>query len=92
MDVGLTKMSTKGQLVIPQELRKEFKIGEKLLVIKSEGKLVIKKASELDKQLIEDLELARKTEEAWKSYEKGEFKSMETEDFLKYLKNGTRRI
>ncbi len=35
----------------------------------------------------EDLEFARRTEEAWKRYEKGEFKSMPVDDFLKLLKN-----
>ncbi len=85
MDVGITKMSTKGQIVIPSDLRDEFDIGEKLLVIKNDHKLVIKKATEMEKSLEEDLEFARRTEEAWKRYEKGEFISMNSEDFLKDL-------
>ena len=46
----------------------------------------MKKASKLDKQLKEDLEFARRTEEAWKRYENGKFKSMDAKDFLKELK------
>jgi AbrB family looped-hinge helix DNA binding protein len=85
IDVGVTKMSTKGQIVIPSDLRSEFEVGEKLIVIKNEDQLIIKKASSLDKNLEEDLEFARRTEEAWKRYEKGEFESLSEEDFLKEL-------
>ena len=39
----------------------------------------------LDKNLEEDLEFARRTEEAWKSYERGEFISMPVDEFLEEL-------
>ncbi len=38
-----------------------------------------------DKKRAEDLEFARRTEEALKRYDKGEFKSMSGEKFLKEL-------
>ena len=38
-----------------------------------------------NKKLKEALEFARRTEEAWKEYEGGEFKSMDSKDFLKEL-------
>ena len=85
IDIGITKMSTKGQIVIPNDLRSEFNVGEKLLIIKNEDQLIIKKASKLDKNLEEDLEFARRTEAAWKRYENGEFESVSEEDFLKEL-------
>ncbi|MBS3104183.1 AbrB/MazE/SpoVT family DNA-binding domain-containing protein [Candidatus Woesearchaeota archaeon] len=85
MDVGITKMSTKGQIVIPNDLRAEFNIGEKLLVIKNKDQLIIKKASKLNKNLEEDLEFARRTEAAWKRYENGKFESLSKDDFLKEL-------
>ena len=34
----------------------------------------------------EDLEFARRTEEAWKRHDKGDFKRMEFDDFIKELK------
>jgi AbrB family looped-hinge helix DNA binding protein len=86
MEVALTKMSSKGQIVIPSELREDIKEGEKLIIIKANHQLIVKKASELDKQLKEDLEFARRTEEAWKRYEKGEFKSMDFDDFIAEMK------
>jgi AbrB family looped-hinge helix DNA binding protein len=85
MEVALTKMSSKGQIVIPSELRKNIKEGDQLLIIKNNHQLVLKKASELDKQLREDLKFARRTEEAWKRYEQGKFKSLKAEDFLKEI-------
>jgi len=86
MDIAITRMSTKGQIVIPAEMRADFEIGEKLLIIKSEGNVIIKKASKLDQQLEDDLEFARRTEAAWKSHENGGFKSTSAENFLKELK------
>ena len=86
MDVAITKMSSKGQIVIPLEMRKGISEGEKLLVIRKDNTLIIKKASTLDKNLAEDLEFARRTEDAYKEYDKGNFKSMDMDDFVKEMK------
>lgn len=86
MEIALTKMSSKGQIVIPSELREDMKEGEKLLIIKNDHQLILKKANELDKQLQEDLEFAKRTEEALKRYEKGQFKSMNFDDFISEMK------
>jgi len=85
MEIAITKMSSKGQIVIPSALREDIREGEKFLIIKKNHQLILKKASTLDKNLKEDLEFARRTEEAWKKYEKGQFKSMKVDDFLKEL-------
>ncbi len=86
VEFGMTKMSTKGQIVIPIEMRKEFAVGEKLLVLKSDNKLIIKKASEMDEQLKEDLEFARRTEEAYKEIDEGKGISMDFDDFMEEIK------
>ncbi len=86
MEIALTKMSSKGQVVIPSELRKNIKEGEILMVIKNDNQLIIKKATELDKKMKEDLEFAKRTEEAWKRYEKGEFIEMEFDELIEKLK------
>ena len=86
MEIALTKMSSKGQVVIPSELRKNIKEGETLMIIKNDNQLIIKKATELDKKMKEDLEFARRTEEAWKRYEKGEFIEMEFDELIEKLK------
>ena len=47
MDVAITRLSSKGQVVIPSELRLEanLKEGEKLLVYGSKDTIVLKKIS-----------------------------------------------
>ncbi len=85
MDVAVTRMSSKGQIVIPNEMRREIPAGEKMLIIKNKGQFILKKASALDKALNEDLEFARRTEEAWKRFDAGAFRSMESKEFLKEL-------
>ncbi|HLD38152.1 MAG TPA: AbrB/MazE/SpoVT family DNA-binding domain-containing protein, partial [Candidatus Nanoarchaeia archaeon] len=64
-NINIIKMSSKGQIVIPIDMRKGIKEGEKLFIIQNEGKLIIKKASESDKNFQEDLEFARRTEKAY---------------------------
>ncbi len=86
MEIAITKMSSKGQVVIPAEMREGINEGEKLIVIQSGKQIILKKASELDKQLNEDLEFARRTEESLKEYEKGKFKSMTFDEFIKETK------
>ena len=88
MQVEITRMSSKGQIVIPKEMRKNIPEGEKLIILQEGDQLVIKKVQTLDKNFKEDLEFARRTEEAWKRYEKGEFITMDADEFLKKLKTG----
>ena len=86
MEIAITKMSSKGQVVIPSEMRRDIKEGEKLIIIRSNGRIIMKKATEMDKNLKEDIEFARRTEEAWKSYERGEFIEMDFDEFMKEVK------
>ena len=86
MEIDFTKMSSKGQVVIPVEMRKGIKEGDKLVIIKNGQQIIMKKATDMDKNLEEDLEFARRTDEAYKRYEKGEFKEMDFDDFLKEAK------
>ena len=86
MDISITKMSSKGQVVIPIEMRENIKEGEKIVLIKNNDQIIMKKASDMGKTLAEDLEFARRTEEAYKRYEKGEFISMPADKFLEELK------
>lgn len=84
-EIDITRMSSKGQIVIPAEVRRGIAEGEKLVVIRSEDQLILKKADKFDKNLASDLEFARRTEKAWKDYAKGKFKSKTKEEFLAEL-------
>lgn len=84
-NISITRISSKGQIVIPQEMRGDLKEGDKLVVIKNNNQIILKKADQFSETLEEDLEFARRTEEAWKRYEKGEFKTLPMDEFLREL-------
>ena len=86
VEIDTTKISSKGQIVIPSNMRKDFKEGDSLLIIKDKNTILLKKANDLDEKFKEDLEFAKRTEEAWKRHDRGEFKIMEFNDFIKELK------
>ncbi len=83
--IALTSMSSKGQIVIPVEMREDFAEGEKFIVIKTKNQVILKRAKDFEKNLEQDLKFAKRTEEAFKRYERGKFKSMSGEEFLKEL-------
>jgi len=86
MEVAITKMSSKGQVVIPTEMRSDINEGDKLLIIQNDGQLIMKKASKLDSNLKEELEFAKKTDEAWKRIEEGKGIKMDFDDFVDEMK------
>ena len=85
--IDITRVSSKGQVVIPFELRKDLKEGDKLVVIRNNDQIILKKADKFDKNLEEDLEFAKRTEAAWKEIGEGKFKKMSSENFLKEIRN-----
>ncbi len=48
MEIALTKMSSKGQIVIPSEFREDLKEGDTFLIIKEENTILLKKANDLN--------------------------------------------
>jgi hypothetical protein len=45
----------------------------------------LKRVKDIDKNFEEDIEFAKRTEDAWERYENGEFEEKEGEEFLKIL-------
>ena len=88
MSIAIGKLSSKGQVVLPEEMRndKGMKEGDSLVFMDNKDQIIIKKASKMDKQLAEDLEFARRTEEAYKEIERGESKTYTAEEFFKEMK------
>ncbi|MCK4332264.1 MAG: AbrB/MazE/SpoVT family DNA-binding domain-containing protein [Thermoplasmatales archaeon] len=85
MEVAITKISSKGQIVIPSEMRKNISIGEKLFIIRNRNQWILKRVKDIDKNFEDDLKFAKRTEEAFKRYERGEFKEVDGKKFLKML-------
>lgn len=85
MEIELTKVSSKGQVVIPQKVRERLKIkeGETLAVSAENDLVVLKKVSN---PLEEDLETIEEIKEAWKEIESGKYKRLTSEEFLKEIK------
>ena len=86
MELDITRISSKGQVVIPQEMRTHLKEGEKLVVIQSGKQIILERVKDFGEKIVEDIEFAKRTEQAWKEYERGEFIEMEYNEFLKKLK------
>jgi AbrB family looped-hinge helix DNA binding protein len=86
MDVAITKMSSKGQVVIPVEMRAGINEGDKLLIIQNNGQLIMKKANDLDITLKQDLEFAKKTNDSWKKIEEGKGINMKFDEFINEMK------
>ena len=85
VEIEITRLSSKGQVVIPIEMRKGFKEGEKLVIIKTGDKIIIKKASGMDEQFKEDIEFAKRTDEARKRIEAGEYISVNSENLFEEM-------
>ena len=83
----MTRMSSKGQVVIPQELRKDFKEGDKIVVIRNDDQIILKKANSFDKQVEEDIAIAKRVESAWKEIEERKYKRMSVKDFINEIRD-----
>ena len=44
MQIDTTKMSSRGQVVIPLDMRKDIKEGDKLIVIRKDDEIILKKS------------------------------------------------
>ena len=86
VNINITKMSSKGQIVIPQSMREGITEGEEFVIIRDENRIILKIAKDFEENIKEDLEFAKRTEEAWKAYDRGEFISMDADDFIKEMK------
>lgn len=88
MDIAITKMSSKGQIVIPSEMRGNFKEGEKLLLIQDKNQLIVKKMVEFSKTFEEDIIFAKRTEAALKRLEnKKNKRNLNFDEFIEELRS-----
>jgi AbrB family looped-hinge helix DNA binding protein len=86
MDVAITKMSSKGQVVIPADMRKDIAEGDNLVIIRSHDQIIMKQADKLDKNFAEDIAFAKKTEDAWTRIKEGKGIKMDFDEFIEEMK------
>jgi AbrB family looped-hinge helix DNA binding protein len=83
---NLTKLSSKGQVVIPKEIREKLNLreGTPLTIEATDTGLVVIKEikSPIDD---EDLKALKELNEAWGRIERGEYRKAKVDDFLKEL-------
>jgi len=83
---GITRLSSKGQVVIPLYLRKKIhaKEGTSFAVSSINGDMILLKKVK-NPITEEDIRIAKEVDEAWKEIERGEFTETSVEDFKKEL-------
>lgn len=86
MDIAITRLSSKGQVVIPSKMRKDLDEGDELVIIRTKDQLILKKAGLVRKNFEDDVVFAKRTEEALKRVKKGKFIEMEFDDFIEEMK------
>ncbi len=79
----VTKLSTKGQVVIPENLRRGYKIGSSFLVSKVKEMIVLKPIQDLSEE--EKKELIE-LNAIWNEIDKGKADTYSEEEFFKAMK------
>ncbi|MBU2616993.1 MAG: AbrB/MazE/SpoVT family DNA-binding domain-containing protein [Nanoarchaeota archaeon] len=79
----ITKLSTKGQIVIPESLRKGLQTGTPFVVSRQEGLIVLKEVKDLTKDEIEEIKELNKI---WKEIDSGKCESYTESEFFKKMK------
>lgn len=86
-EVELTKVSSKGQIVLPKDIRKKLKIsrGTAIAVSVTDGLIVLKLLE--SKLLKDDLKTLKEVKKAWEEVEAGKVRTSSAKEFLKDLKS-----
>jgi len=79
----ITKLSTKGQIVIPEKIREGIEVGTPFSVTRKDNLIILKSVkglSEKEKKELEELN------EIWKEIDEGKCDTYSEEEFFKKLK------
>lgn len=86
MEFAIAKVSTKGQIVIPNPLRRNIHTGDEFLIVKDDSRIILKNIKDVAQDIKDDLVFAEKVEKAWQEHDKGRFATKSKDDFLKELR------
>ena len=78
----ITKLSTKGQIVIPERLRKGIEEGTPFIVTKKDDLIVLKKVEGFSENEIKEM---KELDKIWKDIDAGKGITMGKESFLKEM-------
>lgn len=79
----ITKLSTKGQVVIPEKLRNDLSEGTAFIVTRQRNMIILKKVEGLTKEEIEEM---KELDKIWEEIDNGECESYSVEEFFKKMK------
>ena len=89
----MSKISSKGQVVIPNYMRKNFSQGEKVVFIEKNGVIIMKNMKDFSKKFQKDFSRAQRIDKMIEDYEQGKLKTKkfpnvyEAVDYLDSLEN-----
>ena len=79
----ITKLSTKGQIVIPESMRKNLEVGSAFRVMKKGNLIILKGIEGFSKEEVKEME---ELDKIWKDIDSGKGKTTSVEEFLKEMK------
>ncbi len=79
----ITKLSTKGQIVIPEGLRKDFQVGTPFVVSRQDGLIILKEVNDLSEKEVEEI---KELDKIWKEIDSGKCESYTEDEFFKKMK------
>lgn len=80
----VTKISTKGQVVIPESIREGIDIGTPFIVTKTDNMIILKKVEGLTEEEKKEL---KELDKIWKEIDEGKGTSMSVNEFFKEMKS-----
>lgn len=80
----ITKLSSKGQIVIPESIRSNIDIGTPFIVSKQGGLIILKQVEGLTPEEIKE---AKELDKIWKTIDEGKAVTLSKEDFLEEMGN-----
>jgi bifunctional DNA-binding transcriptional regulator/antitoxin component of YhaV-PrlF toxin-antitoxin module len=78
----VTKMSTKGQVVIPENIRKNIETGTAFIVTKTQNMIILKEIEGLTEEEKKEL---KELDKIWKDIDEGKGTTVDAEEFLKEM-------
>lgn len=89
MDAAIVKISSKGQLVLPVDMRRNFKLGRgsKVMVLQQGGSIVLKSLDAMGGDIDEELHMMQRAAAGWGEIAAGRAKKQTKAEFLAELKS-----
>lgn len=79
----ITKLSSKGQVVIPESARQNLKIGTAFTVVRKGDLIILKEVEGLKEEEIKEM---KELDKIWKEIDEGKATTQKVEDFLDEMK------